>query len=530
MSDQDVPAQLAHARKLVANGKLPDAIQINKRILERFPAHADALLQRSIFESIDDHYRTARRYARLASRSIPGGKREYLLLLSRLKTYNLVDEMLGLVERMPEALLRDVDVALHLAMLHRAIGQQEQALHYARLGEARHPGNPSLETAIAISLINLGDMDGAKQRLLECLERNPDHAPAWWQLSRLQKAPGDANYVDALRGAISRTTANKDTALLAYALHRELDGLDDIGESIRALELACFSMRKTITYSAAEDREMFAEIKALPFERPDRAPCTEAPFTPVFIVGMHRSGTTLLEQMLSGHDDVHAAGELYDFTSQLRYAADHHCNFELDRQIVQSSPDFDYRRIGEGYLASVGRNRTGQKFVTDKLPSNFLNIGFILKALPNARILHLVRNPLETCFSNLREPFSETACRYSYDQAELASYFREYEALILHWQSMFPDNILHVHYASLAGDPFSEMDKVAKFLGLDMQSSTFTTTGSSRSISTASAVQARQAPTLPETPKWFGYRDHLGPLIRILSPAGHKIGTGSTLQ
>ena len=138
---------------------------------------------------------------------------------------------------------------------------------------------------------------------------------------------------------------------------------------------------------------------------------------------MHRSGTTLLEQMLDGHPEVRALGELYDFTSAMRYATDHHCKGVIDATIVQRGRSIDLGSAGKRYLDGVEWRVEGRRYFTDKLPSNFLNIGFIAHALPQARILHMVRDPVETCFSNLRELFSE-ANAHSYDLAELADYYR----------------------------------------------------------------------------------------------------------
>jgi hypothetical protein len=282
-------------------------------------------------------------------------------------------------------------------------------------------------------------------------------------------------------------------------------------------------MKKVVAYSADGDERLFALLKSLPTDAIGRnTGPVDAPFTPVFIVGMHRSGTTLLEQLLSGHDDICAGGELYDFTSQLRFSADHHCNTELDLQIVQASGDFDYGAIGKGYLESVGWRRSGQRFFTDKLPSNFLNIGFILRALPGAKILHMSRDPMETCFSNLREPFSETTCRYSYDQTELANYYRQYFSLMQHWRQRFPGRIHDVTYAALATDPVAELKRVTAYLGTDFQPAMLDTESVSRSVNTASAVQVRQKLGLPLRPKWQAYRDYLTPLSWRLSEVGQR--------
>lgn len=517
----------ALARRQIASGRLADARRTSDALLADNGDSALAHIQRSRLESIADNYRIARLHALAAYRAGPVGKDQHVHLLTRLKMFHLVDEMRSLAEHMPDEVRTDPDVAAHVSLLYRALGQPESALAHSEAAVALHPAHPALLTASGVSLINLGRFDEARARLLECVRVAPGHAPAWWQLARLPRHEDAPRYVDGIRTALSHTRDHKDSGLLAYALHRFLDQAGDHAEAAKALARGCVSMRKHIRYSEQDTIALFSALRGLTFR--DLSPgVQDAPFTPVFIVGMHRSGTTLLEHMLSGHDAVMAAGELYNFTHQLRYAADHHCVGELDLPIVQASPGFDYAEIGRGYLDSLEPRRDGKRFVTDKLPSNFLNLGFILQALPGAKILHMVREPMETCFSNLREPFSESTCRYSYDQLELAAYFREYEALMLHWEALFPGRILHVHYKQLAGKPLDEMDKVAQFLGLGLRQAMLEPQRAGRGVSTASAVQVRSAPALPESPKWFAYRDHLAPLIRALAPAGHKIGSQRT--
>ena len=508
---------------MIVAGDLQGARAINDSILAEQPLHSGALIQRSRLESSDDNYRLARQYTLSAYRAGISNKRQCLHLLRRLKTFNLVTELHDFIPSLPPELLRDIDVATLISLLLQALNQPQRALEYLLQAEEYNPDSALLQSEIGLALLNLGRFDEAERRLLECLRISPDQAQAWWQLSRLRKHSPGSNHVDQLQDEIDRTKEPRNVALLAYALHRELDELGDYAKATHALELACVSMKKAVAYSAEEDERLFAMLKSLPTDAVGRnTGPVDAPFTPIFIVGMHRSGTTLLEQLLAGHDDICSGGEMYDFTSQLRFSADHHCSAELDLQIVQASGDFDYSAIGKGYLDSVDWRRSGQRFVTDKLPSNFLNIGFILRALPGAKILHMSRDPVETCFSNLREPFSEATCRYSYDQTELANYYRQYFALMQHWRQRFPGRIHDVTYAALATDPAAELKRVTAYLGTDFQPAMLDMESASSGVTTASAVQVRQKPGLPLRPKWQSYRDYLTPLTWRLSEVGQR--------
>jgi hypothetical protein len=303
--------------------------------------------------------------------------------------------------------------------------------------------------------------------------------------------------------------------LLGFALHAELDRLGRHDEAWRALELGCRAKRATLQYAAADTEALVAAlIDSMPGDAPG-APAPAGARVPVFITGMHRSGTTLLEQLLSAHPDVRGIGELYDFTSAMRDATDHHCRGVIDRTLVQRTAAVEFARVGERYLAGVEWRLGAERFFTDKLPSNFLNIGYIARALPQAKILHMVRDPVETCFSNLRELFSD-ANPYSYDLGELAHFHGQYRRLMAHWHHALPGRVLDVDYARLTQEPEAVMREVSAFCGIDFDPAMLDTRASRRSVATASAVQVRQGIQQREVPKWAPYAAQLEPLVRAL--------------
>ena len=513
--------KLARVRNLRQAGQIAAARALSDEILAEHPQHSGALIQRSRLESADDNYRTAREYMLAAYRAGVSGKVSYLLLLRRLRIFNLIEEMRDVASNLPPEIATDAEVAILVSRLFASINDPESALEFSSRAAVEHPDSADLQAAVGLALLNQARFEDAESHFRDALRIEPGHAGAWWQLSRMPAQRSGPHDLAALRRELSRADNPRATAMLAFALHRELDAKGDYPGATDALSLACSSMRKTVDYDAKEDERLFAALKAMPKGERD-AGATDTAFTPVFIVGMHRSGTTLLEHVLAGHDDIVSGGELYDFTSQLRFAADHHCPTELDLSIVEASANFDYAAIGKGYIDAVEWRRNGQRFVTDKLPSNFLNIGFILRALPGAKILHMSRDPMETCFSSLREPFSDNTCRYSYDLNELASYYRQYFSLMQHWRQRFPGRIHDVTYTALATDPESELKRAASYLGISYQPSMLDTESRSRSVNTASAVQVRQKPTLPLQPKWQHYREFLTPMEWRLSSLGQR--------
>ena len=234
-----------------------------------------------------------------------------------------------------------------------------------------------------------------------------------------------------MKALIPRVPAGSDSRVyLAFAVHNELHDLGEYDESWQALEHACRVKRQLTPHDRNDARRMFEGLMKLcdaDFVAAGRRSRRGAPYTPVFIVGMHRSGSTLLEQLLGGHPMVADGGETYSFTSQMRYFADYRNKGVVDARTGASARRGDRLRARRPpLLRSTPRGaRRASAVLTEKLPSNFLNLGFIARALPQARILHMVRDPLDTCFSNLRTMFSDVNT-FSYDQRELAEWYGQY--------------------------------------------------------------------------------------------------------
>lgn len=507
--------RLARIRRFIASGNLVEARKQNDSLIVDFPSNVGGYIQRSRIESIDDNYRLAKSYALKAFQAGAEEKRDMINLLRRLKTFGLIKELNSAITGLQAPLLRDPEV-LNLACLFlNALNEPERALTYVEIGLAHEPDSVPLQLSRGQTLVYLGRFDEAEEFLLQCLDKRPGLAFAWWLLSRLRKQHSESNHVAQLKRELAEAMHPDDIAFLAYALHKELDDLGDIDGAAQALAKACKVIRATRDYSSAEDRALFSAIKAMPPTGLLPVPISP-PLTPIFIVGMHRSGTSLLEQFLDGHPQIFCAGELYDFTGQMRDASDHHCSREIDLHIVKAAASINFEEVGRGYLAAVGARVRNERFITDKLPSNFLNLGFIFRALPHAKVIHMVRDPVETCFSNLREFFSETTCLYSNDQVELADYYKQYESLMLHWHAQFPGRILDVSYKDLVENSERNLREVMAFLGLEYLPAMLDTATKSRSVTTASVVQVRNRAALPEKPKWEAYKEYLRPLIQQL--------------
>lgn len=511
-------APMAHRNDFVGLRKLLDGIQVGA---EEKAAH---LVEASYSESLSGRYRNARTAALMAYSLAPARPSTRQELAARLRTFNeagLLQTLIrntGPLDRVPIPML--LAYAAQLSYLNL----QESALDY--LDEARRadPGYPPTLLSRGQILTYLGRVDEAVCEFERCIAIAPQLGQAHWFLAHVKKAREGDNHVSRLRAQLSRVGVPvKEAISFSFALHKELDDLGEHKAAWQALEQACRLKRASLRYTMADSRQLFDALLQIPVDAGRVGMGAAKPEAkPIFIVGMHRSGTTLLEQMLDANPEVQGIGELYDFTCALRYATDHHCRGVISSEVVSRMAGVDYAAVGRHYLDGVAWRLRGAGFFTDKLPSNFLNVGFICKSLGDAKILHMVRDPMETCFSNLRELFSD-ANPYSYDQLELADYFSQYRRLMARWHAQFPGRILDIDYADLTARPEDTMRRISAFCGLEYVSQMSDPRSSGRSVATASAVQVRSGVVCRETPKWAAYAKELTPLLTAFTEMGVSV-------
>ena len=257
---------------------------------------------------------------------------------------------------------------------------------------------------------------------------------------------------------------------------------------------------------------MTAEFPASAFERATAlaAGSAEAERQPVFILGMPRSGTTLVEQILSSHPHVAAGGEL-PFWSKVSRSRGSSAN-ELSDALGLAKSAEDYRVL----LAELG---PGARRVTDKWPLNFEQIGLILTGLPDARIIHCRRHPVDTCLSMFFQNFWE-GNEFAWDRGDLVFFYRQYERLMAHWRRVLPpDQLLELDYEKLIANREAETRRVLAFVGLDRDDACLAHERNTRVVKTASVWQARQPIYTTSVERWRRYEPWLGELRALLPPA-----------
>ncbi|MBS0515574.1 MAG: sulfotransferase [Proteobacteria bacterium] len=405
-------------------------------------------------------------------------------------------------------------VLARLAGMQQMLGEHAAAL--ALLDRARAAGlnDADLSYLRGVQLTFNGRIDEAVVELERCLRLGPSYGRAVVTLARLSKQTAERNHLDYIRAQLSHVPrGSEDHAAFEFAQYKELEDLGDYDEAWRALERGNAVMYARLGHDIARER---ARIDALIARCP--AEFVNAPGAvahagpqPIFIVGMPRSGTTLLDRILGNHSQVISAGELGDFARQMRWAADHVTVQPIDETMLERAPRLDYAEIGRRYLAQTQWRARGKAWFIDKLPINYVQAGFVARALPQARILHMTRAPMDVCFSNWRAFFGG-GYAYSYDLGALAAQYADYRRVMAHWHAVMPGRILDVSYESLTRDPAQVARAAFDFCGLPFEAAALDIGRNTTPVATLSAMQVRGAIRRHDVAEWAPYASQLNPL------------------
>lgn len=376
----------------------------------------------------------------------------------------------------------------------------------------------------------LGKVAEAEEVLLACLRRWPNHGDAAVILANLRRQTPEANHLDLFRNSLGRISAASMDARDKFARAEFESAIfkvhDDCGrhdEAWSALARSNALMHDINPYDAQGEVALTDALVDIPGSIAAAAANAAAEFDgpmPIFIVGMPRSGSTLLDQMLSSHSEVISAGEIPDFQRQFLWVADVAPRSAQGMlRAIEESAGMDFAALGTRYLQQTQWRAQGHRFYIDKLPINVRMVPFIRRALPRAPILHLARDPMDVCYSNLKVMFGK-ASPYCYDQQALAHYYGQYVRLTDHWRASMPGAMLDVSYADLVNEPEATMRRVLRHCGLAMEESCLHPERNPAPVATPSSVQVREPVHSRNLGQWRRYAKQLEPLRLAIAEQG----------
>jgi tetratricopeptide (TPR) repeat protein len=411
--------------------------------------------------------------------------------------------------------------ALHLlAIVTYKAGNLSTAMELIRRAIGADGANERYHRALGGMCRLVGQLDEALTAFDTAIALNPREAANYFNLCDLKTfAPGDPHLaaMEELAGEIASHSIVSQI-LLHFALAKAYEDLGRYDESFQHLAQGNVLKRRQIVYDETQSCDMFERIRTT-FDH-QLVNGTEgmgypSPI-PVFIVGMPRSGTTLIEQILASHPAVHGAGELNDLGHQivqLRTGPEGEIRYPESGRSLSSG---QLQQLGRGYTNGLRRRAPDAKRITDKAALHYLHLGLIHLALPEARIIHVKRSPLDTCFSCYSKLFNHGQ-DFAYDLGELGRYYRRYDKLMAHWRDVLPpDRFLEIRYEAVIADLESEARRFVGFCGLQWDPRCLAFHQTRRPVFTASATQVRRPIYQSSQGRWLAYRDHLGPLIAAL--------------
>lgn len=516
----DTAASWQSAQAALAQGDMPGARRHLLRLLELQPGHRYARVMLAGTVLAQARVREAVAQLRQAA---AGSHDDPALLLRIAQALLRVGDSQSVAQLMQQACIghcADPLVLASLAHVFQALGLHADALRLMQQARQRGFDNPDFQYFLGVQLQFNGDLDAAEQALLRCLQARPGFGRAALSLSRLRRQTAQANHVDALRRQLRQpSSSNEDSAALWFALYKELEDLGEDAAAWEALNTGNALMWQQLRH---DDRADAAQHQAMAALAGEGAFSAAAPVAvdegaqPIFIVGMPRSGTTVLERMLGNHSQVLSLGELGDFAQQLRWQADQAGRALLDPALLQALPALDYAQVGQGYLQQTRWRLAGERRFVDKLPPNYLLAGPIARALPQAVIVYVRRDPMAVCFSNYRAMFGASYA-YSYNLQALAAHNRAHRQLMQAWQQHLPGRVLEIDYEALVADPQAVLATILQRCQLQPEAGATDLTRNAAASATLSSVQVREPLHARSIEQWRRYATQLQPLYEALA-------------
>jgi Tfp pilus assembly protein PilF len=440
--------------------------------------------------------------------------------LSRLGQLEQLAEKVALLKKRK---LKTVYQLSALGMLLTQLEQRAEAVKYYERAAAMQPNEAKHYYNIACLQRSLGDLEAAESNFDKTIELNTTDYEAFKLRSDLRSQTPENNHVDSLAAMLEKGIDDPRGAVqVCFALAKELEDLGESERSFHYLKMGADARRSLMKYDVSRDVSTMSVIRDTfgPNLFDGSIPGHDSP-EPIFVLGLPRTGTTLVERILASHSDVYAAGELNNFSLLMSQQAKQLAgDKKLTRdEMVQLSANLNFQDLGAAYIEST-RPLTGStaRFI-DKLPLNYLYVGLIHLALPNAKIIVLNRDSLDTCYAIYKQLFTN-AYPFSYRLDELAEYYVAYHRLMEHWQTVLPGKIHKIDYESLVNDIDGESRKLVEFCNLEWQEQCLKYYENKEASTTASTVQVRQPVYQSSVGKWRRVREQMQPVVDIIQRAG----------
>jgi tetratricopeptide (TPR) repeat protein len=517
------PEVLVRAAELLAAGKVAEAEPICRDFLRHSPNDVDALrllaeiaTRLGVFEDAEQLFG---RCVELA----PGFHLARGGYAHALMKQGKFEQSLAQIDRLLAVDPDNTSYRILLASVLIRVGRHEEAIeNYQRV--VSRPGHSALDLAsLGHALKTIGRTPEAIAAYRRAVALDPQFGDAYWSLANLKTFEfTEAEFAAMQAAASSDRCPPREFPALCFALGKACEDRGRYEEAFTQYQAGNRQRRAEVRYSADDNHAGTVELMQCCtrqlFELKAGLGCPDP--APIFVVGLPRSGSTLIEQIIASHSQVDGTAELPDVIDMARRLSGkrHPRDPSLYPQILHELDATQLRALGEEYLARTRIQRRGAPHFIDKMPNNFPHIGFIHLILPNAKIIDTRRHPLACCFSAFKQLFA-TGQNFSYDLVDAGRYYADYVALMTHWDQVLPGRVLRVYYEQTVRDTEAAVRRVLEYCGLPFEDACLRFYETERAVRTASSEQVRRPIYRDAIEHWQNFEPYLSPLKRALGSA-----------
>jgi tetratricopeptide (TPR) repeat protein len=515
------PGRLAQASELRRRGELEAAEQACQAILNREPEHIGALRELAIIATDQERFVIAEGFLRRILRIAPKHLGALLDLGRFLGQRGRYPEAISVMDSAAELAPDNADAQLLQGDMLSIVGRSADALRCYETCLRQRPDDPQALLGAGHMMRIEGNRGGAQLFYRRCAELRPGMGEAWWNLASLQGYTASDAEVSLMLEELGRTSVTPESAVaFHFALARAFERRDDYARAWQHYALGNSGKRALVRYDPVETEVQQQKIRdtfSVDLFTRDVA-STPADRTPIFIMGMPRSGSTLIEQILASHSQVAGTGELPYIIMLSNALGARQSDSHLYPELIADLSATELSGLGRSYLHHAGSHAgSTAAFFTDKMPANFAHVGFIRLILPHAKIIDARRGAMATCVANFRQLFAQGK-NQSYDLTELGEYYLQYIATMDHWDEVLPGAVLRVRYEEVVADLDGQVRRILDYCGLPFEAACVEFHRSERPVNTASAEQVREPLFTSAVEFWKHYDPWLDELRDVLAP------------
>lgn len=512
-------AEIREAERHVRDGSPDKAEKMYREILKKDPDHVEAARLLAGIAVNHERYREAEVFLQRAVKLAPDYTRAWADLANVQRELDRIDDALASAMRVMELAPDKAESHMLYAGVVGLAGRHEEAIEIYRKAIAASPGRAGAMCSMAHLLKTIGRQDEAIAQYRASIAAKRDHAESYWSLANLKTFRFEDAEVQAMEALLGdEHLSDVSRSQVHNALGFEYEARKDFDRAFSNFSQCNRIRRLSESYDPVDtesthDRviEMFSEeFLAQPGADPVQP-------TPIFIVGLPRSGSTLLEQILASHSLVDATHELGDLSRAVQTLKRRASRQDRFPEFLKKTRTAGWSRIGREYLERTARYRRSAPYFVDKNPNNFIFAGVVKLAMPNAKIINARRHPLDSCLGAFKQLFA-SGQPFTYEMTELGEYYLQYQRLMDHWHEVMPGFVLDVQYEEVVTDLQGQVRRLLEFCGLPFEEACLNFHETRRAVKTASSEQVRQPIYSSSVNLWRNYEAHLDTLVHILKP------------